>query len=744
MMWRAPNLRSADAVREGVFSTFRRILEFWRPHKALGFGLVVTMMLRAVFTVVLALSVKFVIDQVIEPSADTSTWTIVGLLLLGFGVSMGAGVAAARLSAKATADIVADVRVTAFTHLQRLPMRFHDRAATGDLMAHFSSDIAQLSRGVIRKPLIGMRALTAMALYVPVMFALDYRLALISVIGIPTVVFLVYRFAPSSASALDEEKQGIADVLEEVSGNLEAQKVIRAYALREQSHKRFMLRIGVLRAASEKAEARISLEMVLAEYAVEFAKLLIIALGAAFAFNGTLDPGSFAAFAAILTEFSYQASVFGMDVMPSIKQSEAGIRRIDGFLSEEVEQATPPTADCPPMCADIEFTDVVFRYRPDSEPQLRGVSVELPAESYVAIVGPNGSGKSSMLNAMLGLYGLERGTIAVGGTDLATVDLNEVRRRIGIAFQDTVLFDATIRDNVTLGGNRYSDAALRTALEESGLARVVDRLPDGVDAALGAEGVKLSAGESQRVGIARALLRDPELLLLDEVASGLDPESEGKLFETIEHLRTGRSIISVTHRLETVKTADLIVVVEEGRIVETGTFGDLLAADSVFGSMWVKQHGFDVSANGLTASVEPERLRGIPVFADLDERTLGDLASVFQSQLFDHGEIVFREGEFGDSFFVIARGVVEVVRKLGTEEEEIVAFLEDGDFFGEMALLSSERRNASVRARGATTVLRLDRRSFSQLMATVPEARATIERAASRRAEENAATSVLS
>ena len=222
------------------------------------------------FTVVLALSVKFVIDQVIEPSADTSTWTIVGLLLLGFGVSMGAGVAAARLSAKATADIVADVRVTAFTHLQRLPMRFHDRAATGDLMAHFSSDIAQLSRGVIRKPLIGMRALATMALYVPVMFALDDRLALISVIGIPTVVFLVYRFAPSSASALDEEKQGIADVLEEVSGNLEAQKVIRAYALREQSHKRFMLRIGVLRAASEKAEARISREMVLAEYAVEF------------------------------------------------------------------------------------------------------------------------------------------------------------------------------------------------------------------------------------------------------------------------------------------------------------------------------------------------------------------------------------------------------------------------------------------------------------------------------------------
>ncbi|MDJ0791718.1 MAG: ABC transporter transmembrane domain-containing protein [Acidimicrobiia bacterium] len=722
-----------------MLSTSRRILQFWKPHRALGLGLVVTMMLRAVFTVVLAMAIKFVIDQVIEPDPDTSAWTIAGFLLIGFAVSLVAGLVAARLTARATADIIADVRLAVFSHLQRLPMSFYDRAATGDLMAHFSSDIAQLSRGVIRTPLIGLRAITAMALYIPVMFILEPRLALIAVIGIPLVIWLVYRFAPKSADSLDAEKQHIADVLGEVSSNLRAQRIIRAYALNGQSRRRFMDRIAALRDSSEKAERRIALEMVIAEYAVEFTKLAIIVAGAVLAFSGDLDPGSFAAFAAILTEFAYQASVLGMDVFPSVKQSEAGIRRIDALLAEEVAPDHTGTKPAPAMSGPIRLHEVVFRYREDQEPQLDRVSIDLPGESYIAIVGSNGAGKSSLLNVILNLYGLESGSVTVAGVDLAQVDLDDMRRRIGIAFQDTVLFEASLHENLTLGGNGFSPDDLDRAVSEAGLGHIVERLPGGIEADLGPGGVTLSAGEAQRVGIARALLRNPELLLLDEVASGLDPSSESELMGQIEHLREGRSIVSVTHRLESVKTADLIVVIDDGVVVETGTFEALLAAEGLFAGMWTKQHGFDVSANGLSARVHADRLKGIPVFADLDDDVLSDLAAVFESQYVDAGEVVFKEGEQGDSFYVIARGAVEVVRGLGTHDEESVAWLEDGDFFGEMALLSSNRRNASIRARGATTLLRLDRRSFSQLMATVPEARIVVEDAAAARAAENEA-----
>ena len=721
-----------------MFASLRRLLDFWRPHRLLGAGLVVTMMLRAVFTVVLALAIKAVIDQVIDPTVDRSVWAIAGFLLAGFTISVVAGLVAARLTATAAADIIADVRTALFLHLQRLSMAFHDRAGTGDLISHFTSDISHLSRGVISKPLIGLRAVTAMALYLPVMVLLDWHLAVISLIAVPLAVYLVSRLVPDSAPALDEEKERIADVIEEVSGNLRAQQVIRAYALRTGATERFHQRIEALRSASDRAERRVAFEMVVSEYAVEFTKLVILVFGAWAAFQGALDPGSFAAFAAILTEFSYQASVLGMDVVPSIKQSQAGIRRIDALIAEKAVSPHTGTGPSPRMCGPISFESVVFRYEGSEEAQLKGISVELPAESHVAIVGRNGSGKSSLLNVLLGLYAVEGGAVRIDGTDLADVDIEAARRNTGVAFQETFLFDSSLRENVTLGSAGYSDADVERAVTEAGLASVVDKLPGGVDAPIGATGLTLSTGESQRVGIARALLREPELLLLDEVASGLDPESESELLQVIEALRPGRTIVSVTHRLESVKTADLIVVMRDGRVVETSTFDELLGSSGEFSSMWTRQHGFDVSANGLSATIRSERLRAIPIFSSINDDVLGDLAAVFESRRVGDGEVVVSEGQLGDAFFVIARGQAEVVVGTGTPEERVVAVLEDGDFFGEMALLSSEPRNATVRSRGTSTLLELGQRRFAEMLATVPGARAVVEETAAARAAENA------
>ena len=721
-----------------MIASFRRILQFWRPHKGIGAALVLTMVLRAVFSVALALAVKFVIDEVIDPTRETPIWAIAVFLTAGYLVSLGAGLAAARLSARATAAIIADVRSAAFRHLQAVPLGFFDRTGVGDLIAHFSSDIAQLSRGVIRKPLIGLRAVTAMALYVPVMFILDGRLAIVAVVTVPVAVYCVYRFAPKSAPALDEEKQRIADVLDEVSANIAAQKLIRSYGLVPSSRERFGRRIEALRVASRNAEGRISVEMVISEYAVELTKVAIIVLGAVFAFNGSLDPGSFAAFAAILQEFSYQASVLGMDVMPSIKQSDSGLRRIELLMNEPADSAASDKHAAPPMHSKITISDLVFRYQPGQDALLNGVSAEFAPKSYVAIVGPNGSGKSSLLNVLLGLYGHEGGSVTVDGVDLSVLEFDDVRRRTGIASQETFLFDATIRDNITLFEDGYTESDLDRAIAAAGLAPVISRIPDGLDARLGPNGTTLSAGEAQRLGIARAVLRNPQLMLLDEVASGLDPASEADLLDAIEQLREERTIVSVTHRLDSVKTADQIIVINDGIAVEAGTFHELMTSDGPFAKMWTKQHGFDVSANGLTAAVRPERLRRIPLFASLGDEPLAELARVFESQTINNGEYVFRQGESGQSFYVIARGTVEVVRAVDTPDEQVIAYLEDGDFFGEMALLNDQRRNASVRSRGMTTLLRLDRRSFNQLLATVPEARSIVETVAERRADRNA------
>lgn len=723
-----------------LLTTMKRLLGFWKPHKLLGAGLAITMVLRAVFTVILALAVKFVIDGVIDPSSTPSVWWVGLVLVGGLAVSLGAGLVAAHLTARAASEIVADVRTQTFEHLQHLPMQYFDKMSTGDLIAHFSSDIAQLSRGVINKPLIGLRAVAAMALYIPAMFLLDARLAVVATVVIPVVVYVVYRWAPASAPALDTEKVRIAEVLQEVSGNLRAQRLLRAFALGGQARIRFQSRIEDLRGASFTAEGRIALEMVIAEYSVEVAKVAIIVVGAAFAFAGTLDPGSFAAFVAILTEFSYQASVLGMDVLPSVKQSEAGIRRIDALLSVPTGRTRTATQELPPLSSEIEFEDVVLRYHPsDPVPQLGGLSLNIPENSYVAIVGPNGSGKSSILSVLLGIYDIEAGRVRIGGVDLSDVDIDAVRRRTGIAFQETVLFDATVGDNIALDEDLCTETDILRSIEESGLGDVVRRLPLGLNTMLGDDGMSLSSGEAQRIGLARALARSPELILLDEVASSLDPETEASVFSTIEDLRDGRSIVSITHRLETVKTADLILVIDRGRVVESGGFESLIARGGIFSDMWTKQHGFDVSANGLTATVRPNRLRAIPLFAELADEALIDLAAAFDSEPFDPGDVVFKEGEPGASFYVVARGAVDVISGLGGEDERIIAQLGDGDFFGEMAILSHQRRNASVRSRGRSTLLRLDRRSFQSFLATSPESRRIVEAVAAQRGRANEA-----
>ena len=327
--------------------------------------------------------------------------------------------------------------------------------------------------------------------------------------------------------------------------------------------------------------------------------------------------------------------------------------------------------------------------------------------------------------------------MTIDGTDLNTVDSDSLRRQIGVAFQDTLLLPGTIRENVTMGFEGVNTEAFERAAQGSGLTDVIEGLSNGANTQVGSQGVKLSGGEAQRIAISRALLGDPDILLLDEVASGLDPASEANLLRVIENLRGTRTIVNVTHRLHAARMADTIIVLEEGELVEQGSFHDLLSAGGQFSAMWEQQQGFEVSATGRHARVESGRLRRIPLFESLDDKALADVASTFDSEAFDDGETVFAGGEAGDAFYVIARGVVEILRPGPDGGHHVVAVLEDGDFFGEMALLSSERRNASVRSRGVTTLLRLDRDSFDDLLERNSDARSLVKHVAEVRRQSN-------
>ena len=712
----------------------RRILSLWRPHRWLAGALALSLLLRTAFTVVLAVSIKVIIDRITAGDSGRSSLGIVALLIAGYLVSAGASIVAGYLEARAGARVLADVRSAVFDHLQRLSVGFHSHARAGDVLARFSTDTAELSIGAVRKPRQALQSLLAILFFLPVMVLLEWRLAILTAVLMPLAVVIANRLTPPAGPALDTEKALLAEMLEEVNENLQAQPVIRAFGLQQRAASRFRAQLDDLKAGSTRANFQVQLLAAISQSVVAFVQLGIVGLGAILALNGDLGAGDFAAFVALLAEFSWETTVIAGDVIPEMAKTGSGIRRIDALLGEgplvaERHEGVEP----PPIARSIQFEDVGFSYRGSSDRQLDAFSLELPAGKRVALVGPSGSGKSTLLNMLLKFYDPDEGQVLVDSVNLASVDTTAYRQQVGVVFQDTFLFNASLRENIRVARADATEAEVESAAGQAGLAPVIERLPDGLDTEIGPGGRRLSGGQRQRIGIARALLRSPALILLDEVTSALDPVTEAAVNETIAHMAEDRTVVVVTHRLRTAGDADLIAVLQDGRLVEQGTFDELRGAGGVFAAMWEKQSGFNISGDGRGGEISPSRLRAVPLFQDLDTESLSGLADTFVADHFVAGEDIFQQGDPADRFHVIARGVTEVIRTNGAGHD-VIAHLEDGDFFGEMAFLDDAPRNATVRAVTPTLTLSLDRNQFERLLDSSPEAAEIVRRYAADRA----------
>lgn len=289
-----------------------------------------------------------------------------------------------------------------------------------------------------------------------------------------------------------------------------------------------------------------------------------------------------------------------------------------------------------------------------------------------------------------------------------------------------------------MGKSGATDAEVRSAGEAAEVAIFVTSFPHGYDTQVGERGGRLSGGQRQRVAIARALLRDPAILLLDEATSALDAETEIALNATLARVARGRTVVSVTHRLASVLQADRIFVLSQGRLVEQGSHEELLAKEGLYTQLWRKQTGFVVSGDGSHAEVETHRLRAIAMLAELDEVLLQEIARSFIAERFPADRIIFREGDPGDKFYIIVRGEVSIITSGATGQEQELGVLQDGDYFGEIALLRDLPRTATVRTRVPSLLLSLQRQQLLRLMEKAPHLQTLLERAINTRLEERA------
>jgi ABC-type multidrug transport system fused ATPase/permease subunit len=279
-----------------------------------------------------------------------------------------------------------------------------------------------------------------------------------------------------------------------------------------------------------------------------------------------------------------------------MQESTGALVRIRDVLDTEPDVADPPGGTTLGLLArEVRLVAVSYAHSPDRR-TLDGIDIVIPAGSRVAVVGPTGAGKSSILGLLLRSYDPDQGAVLVDGHDLRSVSLASLRGQVGVVFQDTFLFDATIRDNIALGKPGATDAEVEAAARAAELHDFVTTLPRGYDSRVGERGARLSGGQRQRVAIARALVRDPRLLLLDEATSALDPATERLIAATLERAGVGRTTVAVTHRLPSIAAYDLIVVVEDGRVVEQGTHDALVAAGGLYAHLWHEQVAGHVAA----------------------------------------------------------------------------------------------------------------------------------------------------
>jgi ATP-binding cassette subfamily B protein len=507
-----------------------------------------------------------------------------------------------------------------------------------------------------------------------------------------------------------------------VQENLSAQTVIKAYGMEERAVRVFSSRMVALDRSTIKLARVGTVFQTSMNLASTFGQLLVFGVGGYLVMKGSVTIGTLLAFIALIPNLFHPLAALS-GVGQQVEIASGSMQRINELLHEPVLiDDLPDAVDLPPLGERIKFEDVTFGYGGQRQ-ILRKLSIDVPVGSHVAIVGPSGAGKSTIVNLLMRFWDPDVGRVTVDGHDLRDVKVGSLRGQTGLVFQETFIFDTTVRENIAIGRPDATDEQIVAAAKAAALDGFIATLPAGYNSVLGERGVRMSGGQRQRLAIARALLRDPRILILDEATSALDVQTEQEIVETLLVLARGRTTITITHRLGLAARADRIIAISNGAVVEEGTHDELLMRDGLYRRLYDEQMGI---ATKRPPVVQIARLREVPLFGGLEPIVLGLIAERLMPEKFVGGDDIVHQGERADKFYVITSGHAEVMVDDGLGPRA-VNVLREGDFFGELALLSGEQRTATVRASETTELYSLSHDDFVALMEMEPSVRAGIE-----------------
>jgi len=590
-------LKTGEQDKQKAKNTWKALPDVWallKPRRgilALGF---ILMVVNRIAGLALPASPKYLLDDVI---AKHETKLLVPLILVVVGATLIQGVTSyslTQLLSKSAQRMITDMRRQVQAHIGRLPVSYYDAHKTGELVSRIMSDV----EGV--RNLLGTGLIELAGGLMTAVFALIILLKISVVMtGVAFSILVIFGFGLNKAFAtirpIFRQRPKInAEVTGRLTESLGGVRVVKGYHAEEREEKVFATGVQRLLDNVLKTLTATSLMSLSARTLLGIVSAAVMLLGARQILAGHMTPGTlvtYMAFLAMLIAPVFQIVAIGTQLTEAL----AGLERTREILNESPEDAAAGrTETVGRLRGEVTFEHVDFAYDL-SKPVLFDVSFEALPGTVTALVGPSGAGKSTIIGLVAAFYEPTNGRVLVDGLDLATIRLDSYRRQLGVVLQDTFLFDGSIRENVAFGRPDASEDEILAACRIARVDEFADSFEKKYDTVVGERGVKLSGGQKQRVSIARAILADPRILILDEATSSLDSESEALIQEGLRYLMRGRTTFVIAHRLSTIRRAEQILVVEGGKVIERGTHDSLYALGGRYYDLYTRQHGLEAN-----------------------------------------------------------------------------------------------------------------------------------------------------
>lgn len=553
--------------------------------------------LAGVLSIVPPLSFRIIINDVLVPQPGhapdlRALYLALGLTSLALVLANCAIYGQTYMTAWSGQNLVARLRVRLFERLLNLPLGEFAKWRPGELIARFSTDLQMMIDAVsVSVPQLVVALATFVSSFVTMIY-LDWLLTLSLVLVAPIVSFAVSNFQRLITASTHVAQRRIADLTANLSEILQGQRVVKSFGREQFEVERFRTRNEDFFGAYMKLTQFIQTQPLVVSTIMVAAVVSIMWLSVREVLVGRLDTGRVFMYWGLLVNLmnpmNRVAAFFG-----DISKAIVGAGRVFELLDLPVEVRDPPNAIAlPSVRGQIDYVDVTFRYGAGEPPALNHINASIAAGEVVALVGPSGAGKTTIVNLVPRFYQPQEGSVRIDGIDIATLRLSDLRRAIAIVPQDVQLFRGSILENIRYGRLEATDDEVRAAARDANVEEYVRSFPEGYATEVGERGTRLSGGERQRIAIARAVLRDPRILILDEATSSLDTHSEAMIEEALDRLLPGRTTLIIAHRLSTVRRANRVLYIEAGRVVEIGTHDELLAKGGAYARLHAAQFTF--------------------------------------------------------------------------------------------------------------------------------------------------------